>query len=263
MATRNSSGTLGRWTAACAGVLDALVFPWSCAVCEAACDGPFCEPCRAELLGASGRCCRRCAMPVGPHVDVDGGCSDCRGKSLGFEAAFALGPYQGPIRSLCLGLKRESNAWMGRHLGDLLAEVHGGAIAAAMPARVVPVPLHWLRRVRRGYNQATGPAEALARWLGRPVSHPLWRASNTKALAGASRTERASRMKGAFRVRRGWDLRGETVVLVDDILTSGATCGAAARALKQAGAKRVIVAVVGRADGVSRTPGAGANAGGG
>ena len=110
---------------------------------------------------------------------------------------------------------------------------------------VVPVPLHWRRRFARGYNQAEALARGVARSLALPNSaRPLRRVSATPTLARAGRSERAELMKGAFRARPRGGLKGRTVLLVDDILTTGATCGAAARALKRAGASRVVVLVV-------------------
>ena len=87
------------------------------------------------------------------------------------------------------------------------------------------------------------------RRLGLRVARPLRRVKRTDRLAGAGRTERAERLRGAFRARTGPSLAGRTVLLVDDILTTGATCGSAARALKSAGAARVVAVVIARAEG--------------
>ncbi len=242
--------TLRRWWSACAGAIDALAFPMECLVCKE--DGlrsPFCEACRAELLGAAGTPCVRCAMPVGPWGDRTKGCSECRGRALGFDAAIALGPYEGPIRHVCLKLKREGNAWLARWAADLVFEAHAERLRGLGAAGVVAVPLHWRRRLARGYNQAEALARPIAGRLGLCVSHPLRRVRPTPALARLGRGARASLMRGAFQARAGQSWGGGTVILVDDILTTGATCGEAARALKRAGAGRVVVVVVGRAEG--------------
>ncbi len=249
-----ASGRLLRgWWEAAGLAVDALAFPTSCPVCDADVEGgaAFCPDCRAELLGASGPTCRRCAMPLGPYPDTSGGCSECRGRSLGFDGAVALGPYHGPIRHLCLMLKHERNAWMARWLAGLVAEGCGEALRAEARAGawVVPVPLHWRRRLRRGYNQSEALAGGLALSLSLRVRPALRRVVATPTLALAGRSERAKLMRDAFRARRDPGLRGRTVLLVDDILTTGATSGAAARALKRAGAARVVVVVVARAEG--------------
>jgi ComF family protein len=234
--------------------VDSLIFPSYCPICDLDTGGPaFCSACRAELLDASGSTCLRCAMPVGPYADLTGGCSECRGRSLGFDRAIALGPYEGPIRHLCLGLKRERNAWIARWLAELVVEGCSEALRTEAKAEggawVVPIPLHWRRRLSRGYNQAEALALGIARGLSLEVRRPLRRVVATPKLARIGRTDRSKIMKRAFRSRPDEALRGRTIFLVDDILTSGATCGAAARALKRAGASRVVVVVVARAEG--------------
>jgi len=233
---------------------DALVFPWSCPLCEAmGSNEPFCAVCRPELLAQAARAslaaCPRCAHSIGPFGDLRGGCAACRGESLGFDAALAFGPYEGAIRTLCLQLKHEENAWLAPWLSALFVEARHEAIAQ-LPSNtwVVPVPLHWLRELHRGYNQSEALARGLARHLGFPVRQPLRRVLATHRLAAMGPTERHDVMRRAFRVRRNVRLGGRTVLLVDDVLTTGATCGAAARALKQAGATRVVAIVIGRTE---------------
>ena len=256
----SSSGVsrfLRRCWGAGVGAVGSLVFPWECPICGADVEGagaPFCVDCRAELIGAAGAACPRCAMPVGSWAVLPEGCGECRGRRPGFDAAFALGPYQGPIRDLCLTLKDERNGWVAPWLAGVLVEARPGLREEAgrsAGAWVVPVPLHWRRRWVRGYNQAEVLARGVARGLGLRDLDLLRRVEATTPLAGLGRAERARSMRGAFRVRGSPDLKGRTVLLVDDILTTGATCGAAARALNRAGAARVVAVVVGRAEGRS------------
>ncbi len=216
-------------------------------------NGPFCVACRHELLAQSSRvslsACPRCAHSVGPFGDLREGCAACRGQSLGFDAALALGPYEGAIRTLCLELKHEENAWLAPWLANLLVEARREAIdQLPSDAWVVPVPLHWRKKLRRGYNQAEALARSLAQQLELPVRQPLRRVLATHQLATMSPTERREVMHDAFRVRRYARLSGRTILLVDDVLTTGATCGAAARALKQAGATHVVTIVIGRTE---------------
>lgn len=240
------------WLIACGRAVEDLVFPWECAACGAPGErAPFCAPCRRALLAARGDVCARCALPVGPFAARKGGCARCRGDVLGFDGALALGPYDGAIRELCLRLKHERNAWLAPWLVDVLVESHETLHTPPADACVTAVPLHWRRYWFRGYNQADALAAALARRLGLPARRLLKRVVATPALARIGRTERARIMRDAFRARRGTEavVRGRTVLLVDDILTTGATSGAAARALKRAGAKRVVAVVIGRAQG--------------
>lgn len=247
----------GWWTAGVETLLS-LTLPWECPVCGTSDDhgraGPFCDDCRAALFETAGNACTRCAMPVGPWTARQGKCRECRGRRLGFDAAVALGPYQNTLRTLCLRLKHAPDAWLARWLAELLVEARPSLreeVARSPGALVVPVPLHWRRRLARGYNQADELAYGLAQTLRLPRARPLRRVRHTGMLAGLGRSERARQLRGAFRVvsRAGPALKGQTVLLVDDILTTGATCGAAARALKVAGAKRVVAVVVARAEG--------------
>lgn len=243
------------WVVEGCRALEALVFPWACSICEGPGeDSPFCGSCRRALLDASGSVCPRCAMPLGPWANQAGGCSECRGRSLGFDAALALGSYDGTIRELCLRLKQERNAWLAPWLAEVLVEARAELRRLPGDSWVAPIPLHWKRQWQRGYNQAEALAGGLAKRLGLPLVRPLRRTCATPPLAFAGRVERARVMRGAFEVRRGRragpGLSGRTVLLVDDILTTGATCGAAARALKRAGAARVVAVVIGRAEGI-------------
>lgn len=234
-----------------------LIFPWRCAVCEAVAPGlrePFCEPCRIALRARAEEVqrasCPRCAMPVGPFADLEKGCSECRGRPLGFDAAIAVSYHEGPWRRLCLKLKSERQAWLAPWMAGMLADARAAELAV-LPADawVVPVPLHWLRRLKRGYNQSDALAESLARRLGLETQRPVRRIKYTEHLVGTSLAKRAEIVRGAFKVdaRRAPDLKGRTILLVDDVLTTGATTGAAARVLKRAGAARVVVAVLSRA----------------
>jgi len=234
----------------------ALILPRECPICGADSEhsgvaSPFCPDCRDELIDAAGDVCWRCAMPVGPYSRRDGGCGECRGRALGFDRAIALGPYQGPIRELCLSLKHEQNGWIAPWLADVLVQGRPELHHESRGALIAPIPLHWWRQWRRGYNQAEELARGLARRLNLARVNPLRRVISTRKLAGLGRTERAGLLKNAFKVRARFSkkLAGRTVILVDDVLTTGATCGAAARALKKAGAKRVIALVVARAEG--------------
>jgi ComF family protein len=244
------SERLRKWSGSLNEAFDRLVFPSICEVCgKGGLPGPFCEDCRRELIEAAGSVCPRCAMPVGPHTNLEKGCADCRGHGLGFDAAVALGTYQGPIRALCLSIKNEPSGWLCAHLTDLLMESQGEVLRSAHPCCVVPVPLHWRRRIARGYNQADALADRLSKRLKVPRVHALRRVASTPKLARLGREERANLMRHAFTAKRSRITPGGTLILVDDILTTGSTCGAAARALKASGASRVIAAVIGRAEG--------------
>ena len=229
------------------GVLD-LLYPPGCHLCEAIlADGAadFCASCRAELTGDPHASCPRCAATVGPYSHLAGGCARCRDEAYHFEAAVRLGPYAGRLREAILRIKHASGEALAEALGRLWAEVVGPRLDAWHADAVVPVPLHWMRRWSRGYNQAAALARALAGRLGMPY-RPRWlvRRRHTPKQTLQSPTARWESVRGAFHARRRPGLLGRTVVLVDDVLTTGSTCSEAARTLKAAGAARVVVAVL-------------------
>lgn len=160
-----------------------------------------------------------------------------------------MGSYGSELRELCLRLKHERNAWLASWLSGLFVEARRDVFSTLPPdTLVVPVPLHWWRQWERGYNQAEALAEGVAKQLELPVRRLLKRVVGTRKLAELGVTSRMVIMRGAFRACRRSKITGRTVLLVDDVLTTGATCSAAARALKQAGAVRVVVSVLARTE---------------
>ncbi len=224
-----------------------LVYPPVCFFCRqplSEADREFCPPCLAALTRDTGRACPRCAETVGPFSRVEEGCPSCHRWPVRFEAAFRLGAYEGELREAILRLKR----WEGEDLADALGRLWADRLADRLQPRpdfVVPVPLHWLRRLERGYNQAETLAWALAHRLRVPCrARWLWRTRHTPHQTGLSVTARRENVKGAFRARPRQELRGRTIVLVDDVMTTGSTCSEAAQALRNAGAGRILVAVL-------------------
>jgi ComF family protein len=141
--------------------------------------------------------------------------------------------------------------------GEGLAETvaAGWATSVAQELRplgihcVVPVPLHWWRRWQRGYNQSDALARVLAKALHCPFyPYGLRRLRGTATQVGFSITQRRENVRGAFRARRTASVAGKTVLLVDDVMTTGSTAHEAARALRAGGVERVVVAVLARAE---------------
>jgi predicted amidophosphoribosyltransferase len=199
-------------------------------------------------------------------------CPDCRRLRPKFEATVAVGAYDGILADLVTRLKYARDASCAWPLGELLADTVEQWPPAAGVERIVPVPLRFFRRVHRGFNQAELLAAAVARRLGLPLDRFLLRgARGTAPQAGLTRSRRLQSRRGAYRItdlarllapglarlpgrwgiRTGRWLRpravGRTVLLVDDVMTTGATASEAARVLRAAGAARVLVAVVARA----------------
>jgi len=167
--------------------------------------------------------------------------------ALGFDRAFRLGPYEGKLRDAVLRTKVLAGEGLADFLGRTFAEARGDALRCAKIDLVAPVPLHWWRKWTRGYNQSESVARELAAALDVPlVPNLVRRVRYTERQVQSSREARRENVKGAFRVRRGARLASKTVLLVDDVMTTGSTAGEVARTLLAAGAERVAVAVLAR-----------------
>lgn len=229
-----------------------LVYPAVCAACEAVVADPaadFCPDCAGAITADPYHICRRCTSNVGEFADVSAGCPRCREDRFHFDAAVRLGPYDGRLRDMILSMKRRAGEGLAEAVGRLWAEHHADQFRALGVGVVIPVPLHWWRRFRRGYNQAETVAAAVARHLG-AEHRPGWlrRVRPTVSQVGLSASERRANVRGAFRATRSARLAGATVLLVDDVMTTGSTASEAARALKAAGAGTVYAAVLASAN---------------
>jgi ComF family protein len=231
-----------------------LVYPNLCYLCGdslAPSIGPLCPRCETGLLSDPATICPHCAETAGPFTIIDGRCAGCRDETLPYECVLRLGPYDGLLRDAVLRIKQHHGEGLAELLGERWAERDRVRLMAFGATVVVPVPLHWRRRWQRGYNQSEALARSLAGRLGLPC-RPRWlrRVRNTPPSQTAQSTgQRRHNVHGAFAVVRGARVAGETVLLVDDVLTTGSTCAEATRALRKAGAARVIVAALARAQG--------------
>ena len=205
----------------------------------------LCAACRALLAPLPREACAVCARPLAAHaLPEDYRCGACRQRPPGFDRLLALWSYRPPLDAVVRGLKFGRLDYLGRHLATVLFEAMGERLAGF--DRVVPVPLHWRRRLSRGYNQAERIARPLARRLGIPFAPLLSRRRATPPQSLLGREERLANLRKAFRAPRPRRVQGLRILLVDDVATTGATLDAAARALKNAGAAAVTALVAGR-----------------
>jgi ComF family protein len=230
-----------------------LVFPNSCLICDApeADRDDFrhglCSDCRRAVTSDHLPACPRCAITIGPHAETEGGCSACRGESLGFDSAIRLGPYTGRLRDAVLRTKSGTGEALAEMLGRVYWEAACARLGVAGVDVVVPVPLHWRRRWARGYNQTAAVARELAAGLGVACDpRALRRVRHTPQQLQPSASARRENVRGAFRVGRRASLGGKRILLVDDVMTTGSTAAEAARTLRAGGAEWVLVAVVAR-----------------
>jgi len=214
-----------------------LLYPRECAGCGTriveARRLAFCAACEALLEWIAPPACPRCgASRPGER------CGECDGREFRFAGATALGKYDGRLRDFLLILKFRG--------GRYLADEFGRRLAARLDRKfdlVVPVPMSRWKLLFRGYNAAALVAERLARHAGLPFGpRAIRKIRRTKPQAELEREARLANPKGAYRASR---VRG-AVLLVDDVLTTGATANACAEALLAAGASEVRVAVVAR-----------------
>ncbi|HEY1379211.1 MAG TPA: phosphoribosyltransferase family protein [Gemmataceae bacterium] len=225
-----------------------LAYPGVCAACTrptGIAPGDFCPDCRAALVADPHPTCPRCASTLGPNLPPASDCTRCRGQSFAFERVIRLGPYEGIRRDTVLRMKHGQHEGLAEAAGELWAEHALGQLKAVGAGAVVPIPLHWRRRWRRGYNQAAALARAVASTLQVPCRERwLRRVRATLLQTAVALSARRDNVRGAFRAPADPRLRGLTVLLVDDVLTTGGTANEAARTLRAAGAARVVVAVL-------------------
>ena len=225
-----------------------LLWPRRCLLCagqlaEEPDPDCFCPACLTAITTDPHQTCPRCASTVGPHTDTTDGCPRCRADKFPFDTAVRLGPYDGVLRDATLRAKRPGGEGIAETLGRVWALARREQLSNLRADAIVPVPLHWRRRWGRGFNQSEAVARGLAAVLGVPLlPFAVRRVRPTPKQVGTSRAERLRNVEGAFSpTTRLANLR---VLLIDDVLTTGATASAAARAIRHAGAAQVAVAVL-------------------
>ncbi len=240
-----------------------LFYPRRCLICgkgvDEVADDPLssreigiCAACRKTFLLSPEVQCPRCAGSENYSESDQGCCGTCRSLHFDFDRVVALGEYRGVLRSQILLMKEEKEGYSARSFARLLFRSREAFFTENTFDRVIPVPRHYLRRFRRGVNDATFIAEELASLLKIPFDdHSVKRIRATRPQSRLGKNERYENVSGAFAVKpRFWGkpLKGEHILLVDDILTTGATANEIARILRLSGVRRVDVAVCARAD---------------
>lgn len=224
-----------------------LLWPAVCINCRISIsetDNNLCRNCWARLLASTGvDYCRRCGRDVGEFALLDGKCPDCQGKEIHFDCIARAGIYEHTLRKMILSFKNgrtELDSILG-FLGN--SALQGGGFSSEVEL-FVPVPLHWTRRLVRGYNQSHVLIGKLKHDTAK-ISTDLIRIRRTKAQpAMVSPVAREKNVAGAFAVRYRHKYAGRKICLVDDIKTTGATMNECAKTLKQAGASKVFALVL-------------------
>ncbi|PKP79391.1 MAG: amidophosphoribosyltransferase, partial [Alphaproteobacteria bacterium HGW-Alphaproteobacteria-2] len=223
-----------------------LIYPPCCIACGVPVAGEFglCGPCWGEAGFLSGLACDACGVPLPGTGGGAQHCDVCLASPRPWARGRAAMLYGGTTRRLVLGLKHGDRTDLARPLGHWLARAARPLVGPG--TLIAPVPLHWRRLVARRFNQSALLARTVARELGAECCPDLLvRRRATRPLEGMTRIERQATLVDAIapHPRRGARARGRPVLLIDDVLTSGATLAAATAAALEAGAARVDVAV--------------------
>ncbi len=207
----------------------------------------LCTDCLSDLPWNKA-CCQVCALPLAQDVSPQGGaiCGQCLRKPPPYHRALATFSYRDPVSHIVHGLKFGQRLYYGRFLGDALAETVAQADNLIVPDLLIPVPLHRKRMNERGYNQAYEIARPVAQLLGCPITKGVViRVGETKEQSQLNALQRRRNLKNVFTVVGS--VKGLHVVIIDDVMTTGATVGELARVLISAGVRRIDVWLAARA----------------
>jgi competence protein ComFC len=246
---------LARWTGLLAGGVASILFPSSCRICEqelvTASRVPICENCLSSFARIAGPHCERCGQPWNDTDQYDLvplQCENCSSHKFHFAQVRSLGPYEGALVRAILLIKYERLEPLGHWFARRLAECVQSDVALREANIVVPVPLHTLRKKERGFNQVDLFAKPLARLLNlpyRPILLMRTRPRPEKHLL--THDERWDAVRGAFAMQSGGRVDNLSILLLDDVMTTGATLDACAGALRDAGATSVLGLTLARA----------------
>ncbi|QSH42167.1 ComF family protein [Lentisphaerota bacterium ZTH] len=221
-----------------------LFCPFPCPCCGKVSDGVnfFCSDCKSKLRIVKGQRCPGCGGALDGVLQV---CSKCiQFEQRPWDGAFAVFELRGLGQQVVHRLKFYNSPELARPLAVLAAEIVSQSEFKF--DCVVPVPLHWSRCFYRGYNQAELLCEELSRLCGIPCRRLLRRVKRTRQQAKLDRDERRRNLQDAFALSPVSELKSQTILLVDDVMTTGATLSTATEVLKKHGVARVFVLIVGR-----------------
>ncbi len=207
----------------------------------------MCWDCWSDTLRVEPPFCNVCGDPVAGAIDHDYICYACSAEQPSFDAARSVVRYDGAVGEALRRLKYEKALWLAPDLAEMLRNGIGAEYPGLAFDWIVPVPLYHVRRRERGYNQSALLSFELARRIGgKPGPGLLRRIRPTSTQTHLTASQRLSNVQNAFQTKREAALAGRHVLLVDDVMTTGATVNACAKALKKGGAKTVHVITVAR-----------------
>ncbi len=226
-----------------------LAFPRACAGCHGRAGDEFlyiCWNCLAEIRLIKPPYCLLCGDPGGGALPDEYFCAACLRKKPYFDCARSAAVYTGLIKEMILDFKYRGATWLSPDLGQLMLACLRTHFLAPNIDAVSCVPLHKTREKERTYNQSFLLAREIAGRLRKKTVDCLERLRDTTSQTHLTSAQRADNVKNKFAVKRRHDLKGQRILLVDDVMTTGATVNECARVLKDAGAQEVLVLTVAR-----------------
>lgn len=218
------------------GVLD-LVYPPFCLVCKEPGASYLCAKCVEGIILVEPPWCRKCGIPCEPDHYY---CDQCREREFDFDFACSAGVFDGSLRDAIHALKFGGHIMMAQPLGELMVRHFPQTHLANNVDLAVPVPIHRSRLLHRGFNQSTELAKVLCKRVSlRLETEALVKTRKTRDQVDLPEDQRFANLEGSFSVIRPHAVAGMRVLLIDDVMTTGATLNEAARTLRSAGASAV------------------------
>lgn len=214
-----------------------IIYPQTCCFCGKVSKKNICKECAEKITYIKEPICKKCGKPI--RYEEREYCGDCAGKELHYEQGRSIWIHTGNVRWSIYQFKYHNRRIYGKFYAEELFRLYGELIRRWEIDAIIPVPLHWRRRRKRGYNQA----EIIAKHLGKLANIPVdtkavVRVRNTKPQKELSHKDRRRNLKNVFRVTKYWKRR-KRVLVIDDIYTTGNTIDAVAKVLKEKGAHKV------------------------
>lgn len=233
-----------------AALLLDLLYPRNCVGCGDTAPEPFqyiCWDCWSDVTPVSAPFCKICGDPVAGRVEHQFVCYSCSDKKPAFEQARSAVRYEGVVGKALRQLKYEKALWLVPDLEKLLFSCLKAEYSQQEFDLIIPVPLHPVHQRQRSYNQSDRLAKALGKHLKCPVkTNLLRRIFPTISQTNLTAKDRLSNVANVFKYKKGTELIGKRILLVDDVMTTGATVGACAKTLRKGGAASVHVLTVAR-----------------
>lgn len=228
-----------------------LFYPRFCLHCNCNLNDSYeryiCDSCKKQISYVVDTHCIRCGASLGPHIEsiAREGCTVCKGKHLHFDTVIPITYYDGVMKTLIHKFKYARQRFLSGVLNDIV--ILQKELKEVVPNIdiIVPVPLYWLKKLQRGFNQSELLSRGIKKCFSKPMStNNLCRIKNTVSQTHLSKSKRQVNIHDAFFVKYPELFKGRKILLVDDVLTTGVTASECSKKLKEAGAYGVHVLIL-------------------